>query len=414
MGGTVHQRSVVRVGASLIVASLALTACGSRSNNNGGGGSGSSTKTAKIGVIAPLSGDLSALGLGIQHSVELAVKQANDSNAIPGWKLEVAAKDDEGKPDPGKNAATSLSSDPNVIGVVGTLNSSVALQVQPVLAPKNIVEVSPANTNPSLTKGAKWQTDPKRAYPTYFRTCTTDAVQGPFAARYLYEKAGIKKVATIHDKKAYGQGLVGTFTDEFKKLGGQIVAAQTINPDDSNYQAVISAVKPSAPQAIYYGGEYPQAGPLSQQMKAAGLNVPLMGGDGIYDPKYIQLAGKTSTNDLATSVGAPVDTLASAKKFVSDYAAQSYKEPYAAYGGYSYDAANAIIDALKTSLKDAKDVESARPATVDALGKVAFDGVTGKVAFDQYGDTTSKVLTTYKVKGGKWATELTQDFAAQK
>jgi branched-chain amino acid transport system substrate-binding protein len=412
MGGTVHQRSVVRVGASLIVASLALTACGSRSNDNGGGGSGS-TKTAKIGVIAPLSGDLSALGLGIQHSVELAVKQANDSNAIPGWKLEVDAMDDEAKPDVGKNAATSLASDANVIGVVGTLNTSVSQQVQPVLAPKNIVQVSPANTGPGLTQGANWQTDPKRPYPTYFRTCTTDAVQGPFAARYLYG-AGIKKVATIHDKKAYGQGLVGTFTDEFKKLGGQVVAAETINPDDSNYQAVISAIKPAAPQALYYGGEYPQAGPLSQQMKAAGLKIPLMGGDGIYDPKYIQLGGKTSDTDLATSVGAPVDTLESAKKFVADYNAAGYKEPYAAYGGYSYDAANSIINALKTSLKDAKDVESARQATVDALGKVAFDGVTGKVAFDQYGDTTSKVLTVYKVAGGKWTTVETKDFAATK
>ncbi|MEV0802667.1 branched-chain amino acid ABC transporter substrate-binding protein [Kribbella sp. NPDC050281] len=414
MGGTVHQRSVVRVGASLIVASLALTACGSRSGDDSGGDSGgSATKTAKIGVIAPLSGDLSALGLGIQHSVELAVKQANDSNAIPGWKLEVDAKDDEAKPDPGKNAATALAGDADVIGVVGTLNTSVSQQVQPVLAPKNIVQVSPANTGPGLTQGANWQTDPKRPYPTYFRTCTTDAVQGPFAARYLYETAKITKVATIHDKKAYGQGLVGTFTEEFKKLGGQIVAAQTINPDDSNYQAVISAVKPSAPQAVYYGGEYPQAGPLSQQMKAAGLNVPLMGGDGIYDPKYITLAGKTSDNDLATSVGAPVDALDSAKKFVADYNAAGFKEPYAAYGGYSYDAANAIINALKTSLKDAKDVESARQATVDAMSKVAFDGVTGKVAFDQYGDTTSKVLTVYKVAGGKWATVETKDFEAK-
>jgi branched-chain amino acid transport system substrate-binding protein len=410
MGGTVHQRSVVRVGASLIVASLALTACGSRSGDDSGGGSGDATKTAKIGVIAPLSGDLSALGLGIQHSVELAVKQANDSNAIPGWKLEVDAKDDEAKPEPGKNAATALASDADVIGVVGTLNTSVSQQVQPVLAPKNIVQVSPANTGPGLTQGANWQTDPKRPYPTYFRTCTTDAVQGPFAARYLYETAKITKVATIHDKKAYGQGLVGTFTEEFKKLGGQVVAAQTINPDDSNYQAVISAVKPSAPQAVYYGGEYPQAGPLSQQMKAAGLNVPLMGGDGIYDPKYISLAGKTADNDLATSVGAPVDALESAKKFVADYNAACYKDPYAAYGGYSYDAANAIINALKTSLKDAKDVESARQATVDAMSKVSFDGVTGKVAFDQYGDTTSKVLTVYKVAGGKWTTVETKDF----
>jgi branched-chain amino acid transport system substrate-binding protein len=338
------------------------------------------------------------------------VKQANDSNAIPGWKLEVVPKDDEAKPDPGKNAATALAGDADVIGVVGTLNTSVSQQVQPVLAQKNIVQVSPANTGPGLTQGANWQTDPKRPYPTYFRTCTTDAVQGPFAARYLYETAKITKVATIHDKKAYGQGLVGTFTEEFKKLGGQVVAAQTINPDDSNFNAVISAIKPSAPQAVYYGGEYPQAGPLSQQMKAAGLNVPLMGGDGIFDPKYITLAGKTSDNDLATSVGAPVDSLESAKKFVSDYNAQNYKEPYAAYGGYSFDAANAIINALKTSLKDAKDVESARQATVDAMSKVSFDGVTGKVSFDQYGDTTSKVLTVYKVTGGKWATVETKAF----
>jgi branched-chain amino acid transport system substrate-binding protein len=409
----VHQRSVVRVGASLIVASLALTACGSRSNGTGSGGSGGSTKTAKIGVIAPLSGDLSALGLGIQHSVELAVKQANDSNAIPGWKLEVAAKDDEAKPDVGKNAATSLSSDPNVVGVVGTLNTSVSQSVQPVLATKKIVQVSPANTGPGLTKGAKWQTKPQRPYDTYFRTCTTDAIQGPFAARYLFETVGIKKVATVHDKLAYGQGLVGTFTDEFKKLGGQVVAAETINPDDSNYQAVISSIKPKAPQALYYGGQYPQAGPLSQQMKAAGLNIPLMGGDGIFDPKFIQLGGKTSDTDLATSVGAPVEALDSAKKFVADYNAGGYREPYAAYGGYSYDAANAIINALKTSLKDAKDVESARQATIDALGKVSFDGVTGKVSFDEYGDTTSKVLTVYKVAGGKWATVTTKDFVAK-
>lgn len=404
-----QQRSVVRVGASLIVASLALTACGSRSNDDGGG-SGSETKTAKIGVIAPLSGDLSALGLGIQHSVELAVKQANESNAIPGWKLEVDAKDDEGKTDPGKNAATALASDKDVIGVVGTLNTSVAQQVQPVLAPKNIVQVSPANTGPGLTQGADWQKNPKRPYPTYFRTCTTDAVQGPFAARYLFETAKITKVATVHDKKAYGQGLVGTFTEEFKKLGGQIVAAETLSPDESNYQSVVSAIKPSAPQVVYYGGEYPQAGPLSQQMKAGGLNVPLMGGDGIKDPKFQVLAGKSADGDLSTSVGAPTDSTEAGKKFLADYKAAAYKEDSAAYGGYAYDAANAIINALKTSLKDAKDVESARQATVDAVGKVSFDGVTGKIAFDQYGDSTTKVLTVYKAAGKDWATVETKEF----
>ena len=407
-----HQRSIVRIGVPLAVAALALSACGSRgdsgTSSGGSTGGGGATKTVKIGVIAPLSGDLSALGKGIQHSVELAVKQANDTNAVPGWKLETSSVDDEAKADVGKNAATKLAADDQVIGVVGNLNSSVSQQTQPIFAAAKITQISPANTNPTLTIGAD-PASPKRAYPTYFRTCTTDAVQGPFAARYLIAQ-GIKNVATIHDKKAYGQGLVDAFTTEFKKGGGTITAAETINPDESNYQAVVSKVAPSSPQAVYYGGEYPQAGPLSQQMKAAGLNVPLMGGDGIYDPKYIQLAGATSNGDLATSVGAPTDATEAGKKFLSQYQAAGYAEPSAAYGGYSFDAANAIIQALKTSLASASDVKSAREATTAAVGKISFDGVTGKVAFDQYGDSTSKVLTVYKVDAGKWAAAKTDEF----
>lgn len=403
-----YQRSVVKVGASLIVAALALSACGSRSDT--GTDTSTTKKIVKIGIMAPLSGDLSALGLGIQHSVELAVKLANENNSIPGWTIEVDAKDDEGKSDPGKNAATAFAGDPSIGGVVGNLNSSVSQSTQPVLASANIVQVSPANTGPGLTQGADFATAPKRTYATYFRTCTTDAVQGPFAARYLFEKAGIKKVATIHDKKTYGQGLVTAFTAEFKKLGGTVVAQETINPDDSNYTSVITAVKAFSPEAVYYGGEYPNAGPLSQQMKRAGLNVPLMGGDGIFDPKFIALAGATSTGDLATSIGAPTETLASAKQFVADYTAAGYPDPYGAYGAFSFDAANAIINALKVSLKDAKDVASVRPATLEALGKVSFDGANGHVGFDEYGDTTGRVLTVYKVDAGKWTTVLTQEF----
>ena len=403
-----HQRSVVRVGASLIIASLALAACGDRGDT--GTPAAGDKKIAKIGIMAPLSGDLSALGLGIQHSVELAVKQANESNAIPGWTLEVLAKDDEAKPDVGKNAATAFAGDAAVVGVVGNLNSSVSQSTSPVLATAKIVQVSPANTNPTLTQGADFKTAPKRTYDTYFRTCTTDAVQGPFAAQYLFNKAGVKKVATIHDKKAYGQGLVEAFTEEFKKLGGTVVAAETINPDDSNYQTVITKVKPKGPEAVYYGGEYPQAGPLSQQMKAAGLKVPLMGGDGIYDGKFIELGGTSSSGDLATSVGAPTDQLAAGKTFLADYEKAGYKEPAAAYGAYSFDAANAIINALKVSLKDAKDVASARQATIDAMSKVSFEGVTGTVAFDKYGDSTSRVLTVYKVDAGKWGPVSTEEF----
>ncbi|MGL5927837.1 MAG: ABC transporter substrate-binding protein, partial [Dermatophilaceae bacterium] len=144
--------------------------------------------------------------------------------------------------------------------------------------------------------------------------------------------------------------------------------------------------------------------------KAAGLNVPLMGGDGIYSGEYPKLAGTTAAGDLATSVGAPTDELASAKAFVDAYGEGDYAEPYEAYGAYAYDAANAIINALKTSLKDADSAEAARQATVDAMGSVSFDGVTGKVAFDEFGDTTTRVLTVYQVKGTEWAPVSTEEF----
>lgn len=399
-----RKHRLVAVGATLLAATMAFSACGSRAQE-GGTSDESSTKVAKIGVIAPLSGDLSALGLGIRNSVDLAIRQANESNAIPGWKLELAAEDDEAKPDVGKNAATKLAGDDAVVGVVGTLNSSVAQSVQPVLAAANIAMVSPANTNPALTRGPDLD-NPKRTYANYFRTCATDDVQGPFAAKYLLDN-GIKKVATIHDKKAYGQGLVAAFSTAFKDGGGDIVAAETINPDDKDFSAVINKVKGASPQAVYYGGEYPQAGPMSQQMKAAGLNVPLMGGDGIKDDAFIEFAGSTSDGDLSTSVGAPPETLESAQDFIKAYEAAGFKEPFAAYGAYSYDATNAIINALKVSLKDAADAKSARQGTIDALATVSFDGATGPVAFDEFGDSTTKVLTVYKVSGGKWVADKT-------
>ncbi|UUZ43610.2 branched-chain amino acid ABC transporter substrate-binding protein [Janibacter limosus] len=407
-----NRRSVISTGATLLVASMALTACGTRGGDSGGSsdGAGSGDKVVKIGVISPLSGDLSALGLGIQHSVELAAKQANDSGDLGDWKIEVVPEDDEGKPEVGKNAASKLASDKDVIGVVGTLNSSVAGPVQPILDKAKITMVSPANTNPTLTRGAKPADAPERVYDSYFRTCTTDAIQGPFAARYLYEKAGIKELATVHDKKTYGRGLVDAFSAEYKKLGGKIVAAETINPDEDKFSAVVSSLKAKKPKAVYYGGEYPQAAPLSQQMKAGGPDVPLMGGDGIFSPEFIKLAGKDAAGDLATSVGAPTASLDAGKKFLDDYEAAGYSDPAEAYGAYSYDAATAIIEAMKVSLKDAETVEDARRGTIDAMKDVSFDGVTGKVAFDEYGDTTTRILTVYEVKGGARKDVNTEEF----
>jgi len=350
---------------------------------------------------------LSAVGLGIRNAVDLAVKQANEKKTVNGYILTLDAQDDQGATGPGTNAATALSADSAIGGVVGTLNSSTAQVVQPVLQRANIAIISPSNTNPGLTQGAD-TAKPKRTYSTYFRVCTTDLVQGPFAADYVFKTLRLTRVATVNDTKTYGQGLASTFEARFKSLGGTITRSATIAPTDTDFSGTISQVAASKPQLVYYGGEYPQAGPLSKQMQSAGVAVPLMGGDGIYSAQYISLGGRA--NDLSTSVGAPVESLPSGKTFIDAYTAGNYPQPYGPYGAYAYDAANALIAALAKALPAAASVQEARPAIVTAVQQTSVDGVTGKVSFDQFGDATNKTLTVYKVTGGKWVAAQTGTF----
>ncbi|WP_280699785.1 branched-chain amino acid ABC transporter substrate-binding protein [Kitasatospora sp. GP82] len=395
-----------------VVGALTVSACGSRDSKKGGSdGSGAGT-TVVIGVDAPLTGDLSAIGIGIKNSVDLAVRTANATNEVPGVKFEIKALDDTAKPAPGQQNATQLVADKNVLGVVGPLNSSVAQSMQQIFNDANLVEISPANTGVALTQGEKWASGTKvRPFKTYFRTATTDAVQGPFAAQYLYNDAKKTKVFLIDDQKTYGAGLASTFKGEFTKLGGTVIGEEHINPDDRDFSAIATKVKNSGAEAIYYGGEYPAAGPLSLQVKDAGANIPVMGGDGMQSADFIKLNPK-SQGDLATAVGLSVEKLPSAAKFIADYAAAGYKDPYETYGGYSYDSAWAIIQGIKAvaAANNGKLPGDARAKVVDAVQKVGFAGVSGTVSFDEFGDTTNKQLTVYKVQDGKWAVEKSGTF----
>ena len=397
---------LVRVAAVAATLALVSAACGSNKKEAVSGGG---AKTVKISLIAPLSGSLSKLGLGMRNAADLAVKQANAANKVKGWRIVFDPEDDTATANVGAQVAAKVASDAQVAGVVGTLNSSVAQQVQPILDKANIVMISPANTNPTLTQGAD-PNNKQRPYRSYFRVATTDAIQGPFGADYAAKTLNAKKVAVIHDKKTYGQGLTDAFKTQFTKDGGQVLGTETINPGDKDFSAVLSKIKPQNPDLIYYGGEFPEAAPLSQQAGQAGIKAPLFGGDGIYDDGYIQQGGRSG--DLATSVGAPADQLASAKKFIDDYNAAHYADKFSAYGAYAFDAANVIIAALAKVLPGKSSInDTVRQAVITAVQDTRVSGVTGDVSFDQYGDTTSKVLTVYKVTNGAWKPEKTADFA---
>jgi branched-chain amino acid transport system substrate-binding protein len=402
------RRSSGRLGIAVLVATVVLSACGSnKSETQQGADSG---KVVKIGVIAPLSGALTALGVGIRNGADLAVRQANDQKKIKGWRIVLAPEDDTATPDVGASAATKLSDDKAVMGVIGTLNSSVAEKVAPILNSQKVVMVSPSNTNPSLTQGTD-ANNKARPFEYYFRVATTDAVQGPFAANFAYQTAGKRNVVVIHDKKTYGQGLALQFKGQFEKNGGKVPAVETVQPDDKDFSAVLSRIRRFNPDMIYFGGEYPAASLLTSQADQQGVKAPLMGGDGIFDKTFVDVAKEAGEGDFATSVGAPTDQLPTARAFVDAYQAAGYADPYSAYGAYAYDAANVLIEGLAKVLPDQDKIDDALRAKFrQAVQDAGIDGVTGKVAFDQYGDTTTRILTVYKVEGGAWKPQKTEEF----
>lgn len=404
-----RKRSVALTGV-LLAGAMVLSACGT--NRSEGSAAGSSCDTSKgtlvVGLIAPLSGGLSAIGLGMRNSADLAIKEANASCAVPGYRLAFQPEDDQSTPQVAAQAATKLASDPNVAAVIGTYNSSTAQSAAPILAQRDIVLISSGNTGPSLTMGPDASTAPVRQFPTYFRVCTNDLVQGPFGAQYLVEKAGKKRIAVINDGKTYGVGLTKEFITEAERLGAQIVAQERVGEKDTDFSSVIAKIRPKKPDAVYYGGEYPVAGPLSRQLAEGDLNIPLMGGDGIADKQYVTLGGRQG--DLATGVGAPADKLPSAKGFADAYAAAHYAEPPSAYGAMTYDAANVIVNALAQVVRGGQFGDSSRQQLVDAVQRAHLNGASGEVSFDKFGDTTNKVLTIYQVKGDDFVPEETGAF----
>ncbi|MCC5478124.1 branched-chain amino acid ABC transporter substrate-binding protein [Streptomyces sp. NPDC059680] len=384
----------------LTTGALTLTACGSRNNDSKGGDSGNVTVT--IGVDAPLTGQNSATGLGIQYGAQIAVDDANKNKTVPGVTFKIKPLDDKAIPATGQQNATQLVSDKTVLGVVGPLNSGVATQMQQVFATANLVEISPSNTNPELTQGKNWQTNKSRPFKTYFRTATTDELQGAYAADYAYNGIHAKKAFVVDDKQTYGAGLSKIFTEQFTKQGGKVIGTDHVNTGDRDFSTLVTKIKNSGADLLYYGGQYDESEVLTKQLKDAGAKIPLFGGDGMFTPTYIKTAGKAAEGDLVTSIGVPVDTLPAAKTFVDTYKAKKYPGDYGTYGSYAYDAATAIIKAVGQVVKDGKLPSDARAQIVDAVQKTSFDGISGKISFDQYGDTTNKQLTVYQVKNGEW------------
>lgn len=368
---------------------LSLTGCGSDTEDIS-----TQPQVVRIGVIAPLDAGLTRFGRGIRNSVQLAVDQANASGQAPLLRFEVDARDDSSNPAIGRAAAQSLVTDPRLMGVVGTYNSGVATEVAPVLQAGGVVMISPGNTDPEITR-------PVRRFANYFRVVVPDTIQGSVLAAHAFNVLNVRNVAVVSDEKEVAIALVDSFSSTFTSLGGNITVREVFSPaTTTDFTAITTRVRATNPQLVVFGGDFATAGPFRNQSFAQGLTVPLMGSDGIKDEAYITGAGPASNGDFASSVGAPIEAQPGGARFLADYQARGFAEPPSDFGPYAYDAANLIIAAVSRRGLD-------RAAIVADVQAANTNGVTGRLAFDAFGDTLHRVLTIYRVQGGAFVPQTT-------
>lgn len=350
------------------------------------GACGPKEKTVKIAVAVPLTGDMGTEGQGLRRAVELAVEQANAAKRFP-YKLEAVPFDDRADPKEAVNVANLIVSDPRIVAVIGHYNSGCAIPAAKVYARGGIPMVSPAATNPEVTKQ---QLSPDWSGPKLiFRVVPTDDVQAPFAAEYVYKKLGKRKMSILHDKSPYGQGLAEEFKKTFAKLGGQVVSEDGISIGDKDFKALLTRLKEKGADGIYMGGLYTESGLILKQMRELGMKQIFVSGDGSRTPGVIDIAGDAADGAYFTMVGTPVELLPAAKSFVDAYKAKftGSGEEMKPFDMFGYEAAQIIFDAIEKA--GAPD----RAKVTEALRATKHQGIVGLTTFDEKGDTLNKTIT---------------------
>jgi branched-chain amino acid transport system substrate-binding protein len=404
----VSKKRVLAAAGLLVAVAMIGSGCSGTSSTSSSSSGAPSVKTVKIGIGAPLTAGAVALGQGMQRGAQLAIDQANASETVKaaGIKFVSVTGDDQGDPKTGVNVANQFVSDTSLIGVMGHLNSGVSIPASKVYNQAGVVMISPASTNPALTGAGG-----ARPFDNVFRVCTIDSVQGPAGAAAAFKELGKKSVFVVDDSTPYGTGLADAFQKQFETLGGKVLGREKTSDKDTDFKALVTKIAPTNPELVYYGGIYNAGALLAKQLKEGGVKAPFMGGDGLYDPEFIKLAGASNAEgDFATSVGLPLANLPKGQEFKAEFEKKYPGQEIAAYDAYSYDAATVIgkaaLEAAKSLGADKVATAEGKKAIVANVQKFNGEGVTGTISFDANGDTTNKAITLYTVQGGKWGPKI--------
>jgi branched-chain amino acid transport system substrate-binding protein len=422
-----------KVSALAAVSILAFAACttpGASTAPSGAPAGGDTSKgTVTFAIELPLQGSELAASQPIVNGIRLAVKQAG--GAAGGYAIQIpdsAVYDDalNGAHDPqtGANNMTRIIGEPDVVAVIGPLNSSVAKAQIPISNEGGLLQCSPANTNPDLTKGApaaEIRTKPNN----YIRVVTTDDVQGPAASQYIYDVLKKTSVYIIDDTETFGKGVADAFEADFVARGGTVVKHDAAPKTTQDYVSIMTAAKALNPQAIYFGGVTATGGARILLAAAqVGLgDVPYVGPDGINDgngetkDSFLNLAATAAKNAYSTLAG--IGDFPGKAQFDTDYKAE-YGIDATGYAGTGFACAQVVIDALNragaTSPADMAGLrEAVRVAGTDTAAKYAT--IVGEITFTEEGDTSQKIVSIYSVDPagangkGDWKFETQVDYA---
>ena len=366
-----------------------------------------------IGISLPLNGSALASAGPAQMGAELAVKEA----AIEGYTLSVVVLDHaiNGAHDPAQAAADmqTLVGNPKVVGVVGPFNSGSAKTQIPVSSEAHLLQCSPSNTNPDLTKGDAGAELRGGRPVNYIRVAATDDLQGPAVADYAVAN-GDMNVFVIDDTEVYGSGIAATFSAQLVTAMGTVAGTASAAPTTTDFSAIVTTALATNPDAVFYGGVTSSGGGLLRKaMILGGLNVPLYAGDGLNDGNgegsYIGIAGADAKNSY--SAVAAIHDIPDATAFAAAYSAE-YNEQPGSYSASGYACAQVIIAAIEAAIASGTVTrESVRAAAVDPTA--SYETVLGPVGFDANGDTTQRVISLYKVKNGDWVFDKQVTYAAE-
>jgi branched-chain amino acid transport system substrate-binding protein len=378
--------------ALLAAVSLVAAACGGDEPTTGAGGNGEPQDcTWVIGAMGAYSGDAAALGQRIKEGTEKAVLEANEAGELA-CTLEVQEEDSQGDPNQAPALADKLIENEELVFCACPYFSGETLATGAKFSQAGIA-ISGTGTNETIDE---------QGFETWFRAVAPDNIQGEVAANYLTEVVGAQALAVVHDNQDYSKGIAEVV---IKTAADALVADQAfvINPEETDYSAVVSQIANANPDAIFYGGYYEEAGLLRKQLVENGVDVPFMSDDGALDPGFVESSGQDAAAGVIWSCPCADPTkVEGAETWVQEMKDEFGDEAPGTFAADMYDVTNIAIEALK-ELDGSEDVEEVRAHIVEYMQNLeGYEGIVKSYSWDDTGEFEGgpEDVWIYEHKGG--------------